>query len=506
MLLLAVLAAGCAPTSAPDAGGATPRAGGSVTVAMQYDMTNLDPAVFTSVTDQQIGGSIYDGLVRYRLGGTEIEPALAEKWTVSVDGKTYTFTLRGDAVFHKDYGPVRSSDVKFTIERLKDPALKSPWAALYRSVTRIDTPDERTVTVTLSAADTSFLVTLAGSSGFVQSERAHKERGSKYAYDPIGTGAFVFDRWTPQVELVLLRNPTWWGGRVKLDQVVYRPIPDPSTMYAAFDAGDVDLIQVTDPDRYERYRSDPNVTLSEKAGLITRFVGMNSRIAPFDKKEVREAVVYAIDRPALIKGLFAGMSEPAVGPVAPGVDAYTKELTDRTYNPARAKELLAKAGLADGFRTTFFVPNIDRFTKPATVIQQSLEAVGIKAEIKIVTPGALLAAIGKGEAPLFTLSRGQEPLADGLFYTWFHSKSFPPGQNFAYINDRELDGWIEAFRDSSDRARRAALAKQIQQRVLDGAFYVFIDHEKHVFAVRKNVKGYVVDPFRSLKLWPVSRS
>lgn len=523
---LFLVAAACAPAAAPPptpaAGAATPaavgstpaatpaaeakpaRAGGQVVVAMQYDTSNLDPTTLSSVTDQQEAGSIFDGLVRYKLGSTEIEPALASSWDVADGGKKITFKLRPGVKFH-DGTPLKSSDVKFTIERIKDAATKSAWAGLYRSVASVDTPDESTVVFNLADPDPALFVTLAGASGFIVPEKAMREKGDSFSREPVGTGAFKFDHWTPGTELVLVRNPEWWGGAPRIERVVYRPISDPSTMYAAFEAGNVDIIQVTDPDRYEKYRQETDrYTLSEKPGLITRFFGMNTHAAPFDRQEVREAVVRAVNRQALVEGLFKGMSVLATQAVAPGVDAHVDGLAQYEYDPGRAKELLAKAGLPNGFATELWVANIDRFTKPATVVQEDLKAVGITVEIKVLEATSLIAAIGKGEAPMFMLSRGQEPTADRLLYTWFHSASVPPGQNWAYVESKELDAWIDEFRKTEDLASRKELSRKIQQFVNEAAYYVFIDHEKHIFAMQKRVQGFVADPFRMLKMYPVS--
>ncbi|MBI2755107.1 MAG: ABC transporter substrate-binding protein [Chloroflexi bacterium] len=496
-------AANAAPTSRPAAPAAQPAIGGQIVAAMQYDNSNMDPTTLTTVTDQQEAGSLYDGLVRYKLGSTDIEPALATSWDTADGGKKVTFKLRPNVKFH-DGTPLKSSDVRFTIQRILDPATKSSWAGLYKPVTSIDTPDDQTVVLNLANADPSLMVTLAGASGYIVSEKVVKEMGDKFSQQGVGTGAFKFERWSPGTELVMARNPDWWGGAPKLDRVVYKPITDPTTMYAAFESGSVDIIQVTDPDRYEKYQKEGKVTVSEKPGLITRFFGMNTRAAPFDNRDVREAVVRAVNRKAMVDVLFKGMSEIATQAAAPGVDANVPGLAQFDYDPAKAKELLAKAGFPNGFSTQFWTANIDRFTKPATVIQEDLKAVGINAEVKILEASSLITAIGKAEAPMFMLSRGQEPAADRLLYTWFHTASFPPGQNWAFVDSKEVDGWIDEFRKTVDPARRKELSKSIQQFVNQGAYYDFIDHEKQIYATQKRVQGYVTDPFRMMKMYPVS--
>lgn len=509
--LLALLAAACGGGGSrgepQTAGRSSSVAGGqqTITVAEQYDTTTLDPALLTSVTDQQEAGNIFEGLVRYKLGSTQIEPGLAQNYEVSKDGLTYTFHLRKGLQFQKSFGPVTSSDVKFSIERVMSPETKSPWAGLYDAVAAIDTPDQQTVVIHLKHPDPAFLTTLAGISGSVVSQRAVAKYGSAFGRNPVGAGPFQLDHWTQGTETVLTRNPAYWQGPAPLAKIIFKPIPDPTTMYAAFESGDLDVIQVTDPDKYKLYRSDPaHYTVSEVPGLITRFMGMNTHIAPFNNAKVRQAIEYAINTNDIITGLFGGISVPAVGPVAPGVFGYTEDLPRYGHDPAKAKALLAEAGLGRGFTTTLFVPNIDRFTKPATVIKEQLAAVGINVVIRIMDTPAFLDAIGKGQAPLFILSRGQQPEPDQLLYTWFDSHSFPPGDNWAYFADPSVDRAIDELRSTLNPAVRREDVKAIEVAVNRAAVYVWIDHEKMIFASRSWVKGFRSDPFRSLRLYGTS--
>ncbi len=181
------------PTAAAQPAAASVSRTAALTVGMQYDSSNMDPGTLTAVTDQQETGSLFEGLVRYKLGTTEIEPALAESWTVLPNGLEYTFKLRPNVTFHKDFGALKASDVQFTIDRIRDANTKSSWAGLYRAVSAIDTPDDGTVKITLANPDSSLLVTLAGASGFIMSEKAVKQFGDKIAQNPVGTGPFVFD-------------------------------------------------------------------------------------------------------------------------------------------------------------------------------------------------------------------------------------------------------------------------------------------------------------------------
>lgn len=486
------------------AGVGAPGGRGELRVGMQYDHGTLDPAVLSSVTDKQTSTNLFEGLVRYRLGTVRVEPALAEKWTPTADGKVWTFSLRRGVKFHKGYGEMTARDVKFSLERLLDPAVKSPYATLMKSQERVEAVDDHTVRIVLRDPDPAFLDKLANSYTSVVSERAVRERGEKFAHDPVGTGRYQFERWAPQQETAYAAFDDYWGGRPKLGRVAYISIPDATTMYNAFEAGNIDLIQVTDPDKLRKYRQSANTTISEVPGLITRFAGMSRKYKPFDDKRIRLAVLHAINREEIVKGVFGGISTPAKCILAPGVEDALTACTQYAYDPARAKRLLAEAGFAGGVHTTFFVPNIDRFSKPAIVIQEQLRAVGIYPEIQVMEAQSFLAKLRSADGmPLYILSRGQDATPDRVLYNWFHTKGIP-ADNWANVSIPEVDRWLDDAVTTLDAAKRRDLFFKVQRRIVDEAYYVYLDHENMIFAMAARIKGFVGDPQRSIRLDNVS--
>lgn len=512
LILAASIVAGCggsgskAPdsgTSAPGGSAQTPAPAeqkrGELRIGMQYDLGNLDPQVLTSVTDKQMTVNLYDGLVQYKLGTVEVEPDLAEKWTPSADGKTWTFNLRKGVKFHSGYGELKASDVKFTFDRLQDPALKSPNASLLKGV-KVEIVDDYTVKFALEKADAAFLDKLANSFSSIVSEKAVKERGDKFPQNPIGSGPYKFEKWTPQQETVYAANDEYWRGKPGLAKVVYVPIPDPTTMFNAFEAGDIHMIQVTDPDRLAKYKKDANLTISATPGLITRFMGMNTEIKPFDNKKVRQAVIHAIDKPGILQNVFKGISTPAKAIMAPGVMHSEQNVVQYDYNVEKAKQLLKEAGYENGFKTTFYVPNIDRFTLPATVIQEDLKKVGIQVEIKVMETQAFLKALKSKEGlPMFSLSRGQDATPDRVVIQWHHSKQIP-ANNWSRFKDAEIDKWLDEAASTMDEAKRKELFSKVQKKVAEEAHYIYLDHENHIYAMHKQVQGFVGDPQRSIRL------
>jgi peptide/nickel transport system substrate-binding protein len=482
-------------TSGGDAGG-----GGNLRIGEQYDLGTLDPAVMNSVGDQQMTTNLYEGLLRYKLGGVELEPALATDWSSNDDGTRWTFQLRKGVQFQQGFGEMKASDVVFSLKRLTDPAVASPNASQVSSISDVTADGDYSVVITLSKPDPTLLDKLASYYTSVVSEKAVTERGDKFPQDPVGTGRYQFDHWTPGQETVLTAFDDYWGGKPGLDEVTFKPIPDVTTMNNAFEAGDLDLIQVTDPDLLARYKSNDQINISSTPGLITRFLGLKSDVAPFNDPRVREAITYAIDRDAMLDGLFNGISTPATGILSPAVNDAAKNILDYKYDPDRAKQLLTEAGYADGFDVTFSVPNIDRFTRPATVIQQDLAKVGIRVNIQVMESQSFLAALAAPEGlQMFILSRGQDPAPDRVLSTWFGSAGIPKN-NWARINDPEVDQWLAEATTTMDEDTRAELFAKVQKRVAEGNFYYYIDHEDFIFATRSEVKGFEADPFRSIRL------
>jgi peptide/nickel transport system substrate-binding protein len=504
---LAALALPACAANVPEessAGGEGGGGGGNLRIGQEYDLGTLDPQLITSVGDTQMTSNLFEGLTKYELGGVEIVPGLATEWTPNEDGTSWTFELRKGVNFHKGYGEVKASDVVFTLERLVDEKTGSPNAAQLAGMKEVRAEGDHEVVIELDAPDPALTDKLASRYTSIVSEKAVTEKGEGFARDPIGTGAYQFDHWTPGQETVLTAFEDYWDGKPSLDKVTYKSIPDVTTRNNAFEANEIDIVQVTDPDILARHQRNESVEIVQVPGLITRFFGMNTDMKPFDDPRVREAVVLGIDREAMLSGLFKGISTPATGVLSPSVNHATKDILGYEHDPAKAKQLLAEAGYPNGVDVTFSVPNIDRFTRPATVIQQDLAKIGVRVKIQVTETQSLLAALKSDKGlQMFILSRSQEPAPDRVLGSWFSTDGIPEN-NWARIKDAEVDKWLAEATSTLDQPTRDDLFAKVQKRVADGNFYYYIDHEDFIFAVSDRVEGFVSDPFRSIRLDEVS--
>jgi len=477
---------------------------GELRMGMQYDFGTLDPQVLTTVGDKQMSANLFDGLVQYELGTTNIEPDLATDWTMSDDGLVWTFNLRQGVQFHKGYGEMTADDVVFTFERLLSPELSSPNAPNHASIASVEALSPYQVRFTLSEPDPAFLDKLANWFSLIVSKAAVEEKGDRFGDDPIGTGRYQFSHWSPQQETVFEAFEDHFLGVPNLERIVFVPIPDATTMYNAFEAGDVDLIQVTDPEKLARYGSDPSINVYAVPGLVTRFIGLNTEFEPFSDPRVREAVALAIDRDSIMEFIFQGISTAADSILAPGVQHVARGVVDYRYDPERARELLAEAGYPDGFDVTLTLPNVDRFTLPAAVVQENLAEVGIRVSLEVMETQSFVARLRSPEGlAMFSLSRSQDATPDRVLYSWHHSSAIPEN-NWARIRDPEVDAWLDEAISTLDENERQRLFGLVQERVAAGHYYYYYDHENMIFAVRDSVQGFVADPQRSLRLDDVS--
>ncbi|HCK19249.1 MAG TPA: ABC transporter substrate-binding protein, partial [Thalassospira sp.] len=306
---LAVSAIGFGPAEAQ-----TPP--GVLVVGQIAEPKSLDPAAVTAVNDFRILMNVYDGLVRYKDGTLEVEPALAESWTISDDGTVYTFSLRDGVTFH-DGTPFNAEAVKYNFDRMLDESHPEhdtgpfPLAFFFSAVEEVEVVDDLTVKFQLNAPYAPFLSNLAYPTGLIVSPTAVREDGSDFGRNPVGTGPFKFAEWESNAKVVVVRNDDYWEDPAKLEAVVFRPITDANTRVAELMAGGIDLMVEVPPDSLTQLAGDDNFSVYEQAGPHLWFLILNLKEGPFQDKKVRQAINYAIDKKALVENVLQGTAEIA---------------------------------------------------------------------------------------------------------------------------------------------------------------------------------------------------
>ena len=492
---------------------------GVLVVGQIAEPKSLDPHAVTAVNDFRILVNLYDGLVRFKDGTLEVEPALAESYEVSDDGLTYTFTLREGIEFH-DGTPLDAEAVKFNFERMlnEDHPFHDtgpfPLAFFFSAVENVEAVDDRTVRFNLNEPYAPFLSNLAYPTGLIVSPAAVEEHGADFGRNPSGTGAFRFAEWQPNSRVVVERNADYWDGAPPLEAVVFRPITDANTRLAEMLSGGIDVMVETPPDAVTRFRDDAGFTVHEQAGPHLWFLILNTREGPFADKRVRQAANYAIDKGALVDNILQGTAEVAAGPTPPAFAwAHNEALEAYPHDPDRAKALLEEAGY-DGAPITFYVTEggsgmLDPVAM-GTAIQADLEAVGMPTEIETYEWNTYLGLVNpglEGKADMAQMAwMTNDP--DTLPFLTLRSEAMPDtgGFNSGYYENEEVDRLLGEARTATDQDERAELYKKMQEIVADDAPWVFVANWKQNAVTNDRVENFALQPSFFLMLQDVAKS
>lgn len=519
-LLRAALLAGAALIGAF---GTDVRAAGSMIVTYQSDVATLDPAVGYDWQNWSMIKSLFDGLIDYAPGTTEIVPDLAESYEISADGLTYTFKLRQGVTFHNGR-EMTAEDVKYSLERTINPATQSPGASYYDTIkgyedvasgasttlAGVTVVDPHTLTIELNRPDAPFLHKLALNFAFVVAKEAVEEHGADFGKNPVGTGAFKLAEWTLGQRVVFARNADYYiADRPKLDEVVFEIGQDPSVALLRLERGEVDLLgDGIPPARFVDVMGNADLAKQVVQGgqLHTGYVTLNTRVAPLDNVAVRQALNHAINKDRIVQ-IINGRAVPANQALPPAMPAYNTAETGYAYDPEKAKALLAEAGLADGFSTELYAMNTDPNPRIAQAIQQDLAAIGVTVEIKALDPSVVIEAGGtEGAAPMIW-SGGMAWIADFPDPSNFYwailgcGAAAPGGWNWSWYCNQDVDalaGQADAMTDPAQAQARLDAWTRVFSKVLADAPWIPIFNEErftmHSTRIAGNSDAIFVDP------------
>ena len=477
--------------------------GGSMVVTYKDDVSTLDPAIGYDWQNWSMIKSLFDSLMDYAPGTTDLVPDLAESYEVAPDGLSYTFKLRHGVKFHNGR-ELTAEDVKWSIERAVRPETQSPGQGFFnmiagfddvtsgkaKELSGIEAVDPYTVRFTLSHPDATFLHVMAiNFSSAVPKEEVEKY-GQDFGKHPVGTGAYKLAEWTLGQRLVFERNPDYYKeGLPKLDQITFEVGQEPLVALLRLERGEVDILgDGIPPAKFLEVRNDPQWkgNVIEGGQLHTGYVTMNVRIPPFDNQLVRQAVNQAINKERIIK-IINGRAVPANQPLPPAMPGYAKDYQGYAYDPAKAKAMLAEAGFADGFDTELYAMNTDPNPRIAQAIQQDLAEIGIHAELKTLAQANVIAAGGEAtEAPMIW-SGGMAWIADFPDPSNFYGPilgcggAVPGGWNWSWYCNEELDqkaAEADAMTDPAKADQRLALWRDIFLKIMDDAPWAPVFNEQ----------------------------
>ena len=494
MLTLALPATAQDYTPDPNA-----RPGGSITVTYKDDVATLDPAIGYDWQNWSMIKSLFDGMMDYVPGTTTLRPGLAESYALSEDGLTYTFKLRPGVKFHNGR-EMTADDVKYSLDRVTNPATQSPGAGFFGSIAGYDAAgdaglsgvkviDPLTVEITLSRPDATFLHVMALNFASVVPKEAVDAAGDDFGKQPVGTGAYKLAEWTLGQRLVFEKNADYWRAGVPyLDSVVFEVGQEPVVALLRLQNGEVDVPgDGIPPAKFQEVMADPAQAERVVVGgqLHTGYITLNVTTPPFDKVEVRKAVNMAINKDRIVQ-IINGRAVPATQPLPPSMPGYTAGYAGYAYDVEGAKALLAEAGVADGFETDLYVMNTDPNPRIAQAIQQDLAAIGIKANIQSLAQANVIEAGGAGTAPMIW-SGGMAWIADFPDPSNFYGPilgcagAVEGGWNWSKFCDAALDAKAteaDSMADPAKVADRMALWSDVYIGVMEQAPWVPVFNEE----------------------------
>ncbi|MEI5679283.1 MULTISPECIES: ABC transporter substrate-binding protein [unclassified Mesorhizobium] len=422
---------------------------------------HLDPtAGAAAAIDEVVYANVFEGLTRIGSKG-EVLPDLAESWTVSDDGKVYTFKLHTGVKFH-DGTDFNADDVKFSLDRARAENSTNAQKTLFAAIDTVEVVDPATVKVTLKQPQGSFLYNLGWGDAVIvapESAETNKEK-------PIGTGPFKFESWAKGSSIKLVKADGYWGDPVFLDKAEFRIIPDAAAAIPALLSGDVQAFpNMPLGDGLPQIQSDPRFKVVIGSTEGETILSMNNKKPPFDNLKVRQAISYALDRKAIIDGASNGFGTPIGSHFAPHNPAYVDLTGTYPHDVAKAKELLKEAGLENGFKTTLKLPPPPYARDGGQIIASELREIGIDAEIIPLEWADWLKQVFTEKDYDMSIVSHTEPNDIDIY----SRKDY----YFNYDNPA-FDKVIEELNLTSDEAKRKELYGQAQKILADDAVVGFL--------------------------------
>lgn len=476
---------------------------GKLVVVQPGDPTTLDPQMHSEIFTRSAIICCFDGLVRraFKDGRIQHLPQLATSWK-PINDTTWIFHLRKGVKFHngEDF---TAEAVKYTIERMLDPATKAKKRWAFTPIDRVEIVDPHTVKIITKSP----LPTLIFQMGFnlpILPPKYFKEKGGAYAaLHPVGAGPFKFVRWVKDDELVFEANEDYWDGPPKVKTLIYKPIPEASTRVAALLGGDADIV------RRIPTHLIPMINKSGKAKVVKAkgALGINAwmdtlKEGPLQDKRVRQAINYAVDRQSIIEHVLEGYGTPLATPLSHAVFGYDPNINPYAYDPKRAKALLKEAGYGDGFALTFNTCS-GRYIKDKESVEAiagQLAKVGINVNVEVHEWGSYMKKVfsPEGAGPMWIIGWASVFDADGVYYPLAGCE-----QTLSKWCNKEFQSLLDQARATMDQKRREELYSQAGKIIHEEAPALFLWSGTDVYGVSNRVQGLEITPDEAFTLYPL---
>jgi peptide/nickel transport system substrate-binding protein len=504
-IVLALVSSGCTPTAGPGptatgAQGGQPKKGGTLVLARAGEVTNLDPHKVPAFTSARVFELVYSYLMRLD-ENLAVQPELAESMpTTSADGKQVTIKLRKGVKFHNG-DPLTSADVKYTLDRIINPATAAVARSFFGDVATVTAPDDSTVVLDLKAPNAALIAYLAHpNTGIVSKKIGEANADLAKKETAIGSGPFKLAEWVPDNFMRLEANRDYYvSGQPYLDGVRINVVPDETGLAAALRTKAADMAIVVNAQVARTLRGESSVTLSAKPSLSYNLLFVNTARKPFDNLKVRQAMAYAIDRKAIIDAVAFGEGEIA-GPVAPALTNYalpTSQYPLYTRDVAKAKQLLQEANVGPISFTMLTQTTEPAYAKAiAELVQAQLAEIGVQMKIETLEFTQWVARWLKADFDMAPGLNGGGPDPDFYLFRYFTDDG---NLNFvtSYKNPTSSDA-LKAARATTDVAKRKELYTTAQRELVNGVPFIWLYVGRDYMATLPTTKGFTHLPTGSI--------
>jgi oligopeptide transport system substrate-binding protein len=470
------------------------------------DPLTLDPALVTDVSSAIYVVELFGGLVGLDKS-LKVVPDIAREWTVSDDGKTYTFKLRDDVIFTGSNRRVTASDFKYSLERAADPQTDSPVADTYlgdivgakdmirgkaKEISGVKVVDDTTLQITIDAPKPYFLAKLTYPTAFVVDKDQISRDKRNWTRRPNGTGPFKLQEWKIGERVVLVPNERYHGDpKPKVSKVTYNIAGGSSLTQYENDEVDIAGVGVNDIERIRDKSERLNKEFVEKQELSTSYVAFNTKQPPFDDAKVRQAFALSIDRDRIASVILKNLAPPATTVLPPGMPGYNKNQRGLAYDPDRAKQLLAESKYGTRLpRVVMTMSGTGANLGPTTeaILEMWKQTLGVEVEVEQVETATFFQDVRRGKYQMWTLGWSADyPDPENFLDIHFYSES---SHNETKYANPQLDNLLQRARTERDSESRMKLYQEAESLVLQDAPWIPLFHGAASLLVKPYVKGW----------------
>lgn len=480
---------------------------GELVVAEGVEIGQLDPHKARSMQDISYGNAVFDTLLR--LHDKKVSPGLAVSYKV-IDNKTWEFKLRKEVRFQNGE-PFTAKDVKFSLDRLIDPATKNPFRSLYLTIEKTTIIDDHTVVVNTNRPDPILDKRLCLTAWIIPSSWIEKDGIEAFLKKPFGTGPFKFVKWVKNDHLTLEAFKNYWGGRPKVDQIIMKPIPEAASRVAALETGEADIITNIPPFLIPRLEQESGIGIQSVLSGRIILVNLNTREdgqEPLKNQKVRQALNHAVDKKLIIEKILMGSAKARATILTNYHFGFDPSFKPYPYDPEKAKKLLTEAGYGNGFTLDFVTPSgrylMDKEVSEA--ICGMLSKVGVKTDLRVMEFGNFVKGLlGREHKGAYFVGWGNTlDDAEGTYSNFFVEEA--PACIYKTPIAEEVARLIKEARVEMDKEKRKKIYKRIQELTLVDAPMLFLYQLKDNYGVRERVKGFKARGDERIDFLPISAS